>query len=268
MNICFYTTTDPSVTNLLNMGHLIHERPHHNYSFVRVRSSIRKSLSLKDRARRVYAELKFRDGRFELQRDQVKFRETLGRHVRPISWDKFQCVDVDAVNDEMSGRFIDSMKPDLIIQSGAGILKENIFSKAATINVHHGLAPDIRGIESTLWCMLYGITDKIGVTCHFIDKYIDTGAVISRQALGQANGSFTDIQTANYLMGREVLLKGVDILERGKYRVSHKGQVSSYYFGLPKALEYYALKKNGFLPILNIAEKSFKMKDLNVAEEL
>ena len=265
MNICFYTTEQPSIANLLNIGYLIHHRPQHNYSFLYVARK-QQQLTLKDRLRRLYAELKYRDGRFDYEKDTALISKRLHSHLLPFDKSRFSSGHADAVNDEKSVRFLEAAKPDLIIQAGAGILKSNTFTLAtkATINVHHGIAPEIRGIDSTFWCLYYGLRDKIGVTCHFIDETLDTGAVIVQEHLATKATSFTDIQTENYLLGRDVLLKSVDIIDKGGYKITSLGDVPSYYFGIVKPFQYYDLKKNNFQPIGNPADKAFKMKQKNV----
>jgi len=109
--------------------------------------------------------------------------------------------------------------------------------------------------------MYYGLKDKIGVTCHFIDETLDTGAVVSQRLLNSGASSFINLQAENYLLGREVLLESVDILDKGVYNVRSLGEVRSYYFGLVNPFFYYALKKRNFEPQMNISEKAFKMKE-------
>jgi len=263
MNVCFYTKSAPSITNLLNISYLIHQRPNHNYSFIQVDTPFVKQ-TLNQRLRELYAHARFDDGRYDYPRDISAFEKEVGRHVQPLKISSFESTKVAAVNDIQSEQFLEKVRPDIIIQAGAGILKKNIFSRAAaTINLHHGIAPEIRGIDSTFWCMFYGIREKIGVTCHFIDEQLDTGAVIEQSALANTSGSFIDVQTANYLMGRDVLLRSVDLLQQGHKTIVNKGQVNSYYFGVPDNFLYYALKKRNFAPIMKISQKTFKMKDAN-----
>jgi len=263
MNVCFYTKSAPSITNLLNISYLIHQRPNHNYSFIQIDAPTVKP-SFMQRLREKYAHARFDDGRYDYPRDLVAFEKEISRQVQPIKIDSFECAKVGAVNDAASEQFLDKVRPDIIIQAGAGILKANIFSRAAaTINLHHGIAPEIRGIDSTFWCMFYGVREKIGVTCHFIDEHLDTGAIIAQSTLANASGSFIDVQTANYLMGRDVLLRSVDILQQGHKTIINKGQVKSYYFGVPDNFLYYSLKKRNFSPIMKISQKAFKMKDAN-----
>ena len=265
MNICIYTSSVQSITNHINITHLINERPNHNYSFLVVKRD-EKILTLKDKLKKVYGELRSDDGRYDYGRDLIKLDEKLMHMGQPISKFNLETEFVDKVNDSKSESFLLKNKPDIILQAGAGILKENIFNKAriATINVHHGIAPEIRGIDSTFWCMFYGIKEKIGVTCHIIDEHLDTGAIIHQEALVTKTQSLLDIQSENYLMGRNVLVKGIDRLGKGNIKIEKQGEVKSWYFGVVNPFLYYALKKRNFSPIMKISDKAFKMKERNI----
>ena len=79
-----------------------------------------------------------------------------------------------------------SLRPDLAILRGSGIVKDAILGtpKIGTLNAHWGLLPEYRGVDVTEWAALSGHT--IGVTVHFVDAGIDTGPMlISRQVVAQ-----------------------------------------------------------------------------------
>ena len=268
MNICFYTVDEPSASSLLNMNHVITLRPGHNYSFLKVKTQQQTKPGLKDRLKKIYGEWRFDDGRFDFGRDLIALDKRLKKEVQQIDHKQFKTGYAGSVNDAQSEQFLTELKPDVIIQAGAGILKQNIFGIAtkATINLHLGIAPEIRGIESTFWCMYYGIREQIGVTCHFIDATLDTGAIVAQQALNSSSVPFIDVQFENIMLGREVLVKGVDTLDKGGYHIVSKGEVASYYFGLPGSAPYSELKKNNFAAVKDISGKSFKLKEKKCIE--
>jgi len=74
------------------------------------------------------------------------------------------------------------LKPDLIVRVSGGVLNKKIFSvpRLATLNIHHGVAPKIRGVWSIPWALIEDRKDWIGATVHFIDEGIDTGGVLWR----------------------------------------------------------------------------------------
>lgn len=84
---------------------------------------------------------------------------------------------VSDVNGPSAVAAMRNIAPAIIIQAGAGILKPEIFSipRLCTINMHHGIAPLIRGMNSIYWGLWENRHDWIGATIHEIDRGIDTG---------------------------------------------------------------------------------------------
>jgi len=88
------------------------------------------------------------------------------------------------LNHPQCQKALESIAPDIILRVSGGILKSHIFSQAklATLNIHHGQAPLIRGISSIVWGIIEARRDWIGATIHLIDEGIDTGAILWRGA--------------------------------------------------------------------------------------
>ncbi len=263
MKICFYTSDRPSVTNLLNIAFLIKQRPHHQYSFVCVASAPLQANKLRQKLINKYVRLRYNDGRFDFEDDLNTITQRLLPEVGAFQMSTFTTLHVGAVNDKASEDAFRTIQPDVIIQAGAGILKENVFSlaKVATINVHHGLAPEVRGVHSTFWCMLYGVRNLIGVTCHLVDAGLDTGAIIAKRVLPQTTGSYIDVACQNYLMGRDVLVDSIDVLEKGNLKIKKGESVQSYYFSNPDNFLYYGLKKRNFNPLLKIGGRKSTIRE-------
>jgi folate-dependent phosphoribosylglycinamide formyltransferase PurN len=91
-------------------------------------------------------------------------------------------VEVRALNDAESKSALSAIAPDVIVRVSGGVLKPHIFSQAklATLNIHHGQAPMIRGMWSIPWGIVEGRRDWIGATVHVIDEGIDTGTILWR----------------------------------------------------------------------------------------
>ncbi|HLG98193.1 MAG TPA: formyl transferase [Bryobacteraceae bacterium] len=88
---------------------------------------------------------------------------------------------VHSVNGADAVDAIRRLRPDVIIQAGAGILKPQIFRLAsiACLNMHHGIAPLIRGMNSIYWGLWERRPEWVGSTIHEIDAGIDTGNVLA-----------------------------------------------------------------------------------------
>jgi hypothetical protein len=89
---------------------------------------------------------------------------------------------VPHLNHAHTGSTIGAFQPDLIVRVSGGVLKRQTFGRAriAALNIHHGMAPRIRGMWSIPWGIIEGRRDWIGATLHEIDDGIDTGRVLWR----------------------------------------------------------------------------------------
>ncbi len=119
---------------------------------------------------------------FFARRDSARVLAGLRALPRPdLRPDTAAAVRVPNINGPTSVKAMSELEPDVIIQSGAGILKPQIFTLArlATLNLHHGIAPLIKGMSSILWGQYERKPDWVGSTVHVIDEGIDTGAVLA-----------------------------------------------------------------------------------------
>jgi Formyl transferase len=91
-------------------------------------------------------------------------------------------IEVPYLNHDDTRAALLNLAPDLVIRVSGGVLSKKIFSVArlGTINIHHGIAPMIRGVWSIAWGLIENRKEWIGATVHFIDEGIDTGNVLWR----------------------------------------------------------------------------------------
>lgn len=247
--------------NYYNISELLINKPDFEYAFITVKRHRKKSTisKIKTAIKKLFAELIRGKNHYKI--DAKRLNHKMKKLMKTINFDKYPNYLVERVNDEESEKLMNQLEPDIILQSGAGILKENIFkiAKIATINVHHGYAPEVRGIQSTFWALYYGLTDLIGVTCHCIDKTLDTGDVILQYKHEYRNGeTFVDIQYELIKKGAEILVKSIDLLQN-KYKPDEY-EVTSYYFGKVDVREYNRLKKNRYIAVGNIEKLKSKRK--------
>ena len=85
---------------------------------------------------------------------------------------------VNDINSDKSISILKKVKPDILINAGAGIYKPAIFKtfSLGILNAHMGSLPYFRGMNVLEWSIFYD--RQIGVTVHFIDKGIDTGDIL------------------------------------------------------------------------------------------
>jgi len=109
----------------------------------------------------------------------------------PAKWESADyyrrfCKEVIVVEDFNSGRtaeVVSRLGPDVVVLGGSRILKQHILSvpRVGTLNAHPGLLPGYPGMDVVAWAVLNG--DPVGVTVHFVDAGIDSGAVVAQSEL-------------------------------------------------------------------------------------
>ncbi len=260
MRVVLFTSSNPGSVNLLNASHLMNAFPDFEYVYVVVdnKSKVRKNY-YKNRIKELLMRLLLR--KVDWFTDRRKIEKRVAKLV-PEGFDKhLERYVVSDVNGELTEKVIKDLKPDLMIQSGAGILKENIFSipRLGTLNMHHGIAPELRGVSSAFWAMYYGLYEYIGVTVHFIDRTLDTGSVIIQQRT-KLPQSF-DYMEAVYqtsVQGAPLLPEAVRII-MGEHKIE-ENEVKSFYFSSVTSKKYLALKSNGFKPVEDPGSLPTKLK--------
>lgn len=259
MKIVLFTSEKMGAINELNLNTLINIKKEHEYVFVFVKKNAKsKILNFKFELKKLFL-YPFTDW----YKDQKKISNLLKKEAYEFPLKKKKIHHVTAVNSKSTEEKIKKLNPDLIIQCGAGILKENIFSipTKGTINVHHGIAPELRGIASSFWGMYYGLNEYIGTTVHFIDKTLDTGAVIIQKRTEiSKNSSFIETSFQTAIQGAKLLPDAVDLI-LDEYEVEKK-EIDSFYFSRVHYSQYNDLKKNGFQkvksPEISKTKKKFK----------
>lgn len=126
---------------------------------------------------------------------------------------------VPHLNHAVSRATIEALQPDIIVRVSGGILKREIFALArlATLNIHHGQAPLIRGMWSIPWGIVEGRCDWIGASVHVIDDGIDTGRVLWRGTPQLALGDTGDtLFFRAHLQASEALVKIIRDYTQGK----------------------------------------------------
>jgi folate-dependent phosphoribosylglycinamide formyltransferase PurN len=76
--------------------------------------------------------------------------------------------------------FLKNNSFNLIIQAGYGILNSSLIKSCNSliINLHHGVASEIRGVDSLMWAFYFRNSNMLGGTIHEIDEGIDTGRIL------------------------------------------------------------------------------------------
>lgn len=124
-----------------------------------------------------------------------------------------------ALNAPSTGELIRALGVDVLIQSGAGILRPVVFQapRIATLNMHHGIAPEIRGMSSLHWAQWEGRADWLGTTIHRIDEGIDTGEVLAWARVPPVPGErYAGLYVRATEAGVRALVECLQRLDRGE----------------------------------------------------
>ncbi len=83
------------------------------------------------------------------------------------------------VNAQSTAHLLRELKPDVILVSGAPMLRRHIFEipTRGTVNVHWGIAPAYRGGHTLFWALYNRDASGIGYTVHKVAQGSDTGDV-------------------------------------------------------------------------------------------
>jgi folate-dependent phosphoribosylglycinamide formyltransferase PurN len=90
---------------------------------------------------------------------------------------------VKDLNSETSVAALRRMNTDILLLGGTPIIRASVLTvpKVGTLNVHMALLPDFRGMNVAEWAVFCNA--PVGVTVHFVDPGVDTGAILYRETL-------------------------------------------------------------------------------------
>ncbi|BBL79347.1 hypothetical protein RxyAA322_12010 [Rubrobacter xylanophilus] len=126
---------------------------------------------------------------------------------------------VETVNGPDAVAALRALRPDVIVQFDAGILRRQIFGipPLGTLNLHPGIAPLIRGRDPIYWALWEREPGWLGATIHYIDAGIDTGPVLAYAPVspGPQDG-YPEIFARVYEAGVAQLVSTLRRLERSE----------------------------------------------------
>ena len=88
----------------------------------------------------------------------------------------------NTLNDQIVEDTLKMYDDKLIVFTGGGIIRKNILDVAGDgiINCHMGILPRYKGMDLPEWCILEKNIQALGITLHFMDTGIDTGAILKK----------------------------------------------------------------------------------------
>jgi methionyl-tRNA formyltransferase len=136
--------------------------------------------------------------------------------------------------------FVLRLKPDLfVVASFSRILKPETLALAprGVINLHPSLLPKYRGADPIFW-VLVNNEKETGVTVHWIDEGVDTGALLGQKVVSiYENEDSISLARRLTQAGVELLAEVLDQINGGRAVSVSQNEASASYF--PPASEKY-----------------------------
>jgi len=174
----------------------------------------------------------------------------LGEHA--AAWPEVDMVTTSSVNKEECHTSVREWSPDLVVVSGTGVLTSETIALArvATLNMHHGMLPEIRGMNSIMWALADGRPDWVGVTVHVVIPQLDAGAIVgqARVDVGPDDAELSLTAEAT-LAGVRILADAIESYARGQSPPpANRDGVESSYRSAPTVFDVLrAVRRTGRL---------------------
>lgn len=134
-------------------------------------------------------------------------------------------VETENINSDVVDKRLKEIKPDLILDHGTSIVKDDILANAPlALNLHWGLSPYYRGTHCTNWALINWDPYNIGVTIHKLTKNIDGGNILAQErAKITSNDTVKSINMQLTYLGTELIVQAINKLKNGK-QLGYAGQ--------------------------------------------
>ena len=133
-----------------------------------------------------------------------------------------QVLRVESINDPSVIALLQQTRPELVVVLGTSIIKDPVLAAAPCfVNLHAGITPIYRGAHGQFWAVHNRDFDNVGVTLHFVDKGIDTGAIVKqgRFLFDPANDNLLTLLAKSSVTGAELILDWIHE-NRANFRAS------------------------------------------------
>lgn len=202
------------------------------------------SIHKNNRKRKSHVQLFLEDNGIELKNESI---------IKVCRSENIKLIVVNDINSDKSINMLTKIKPDILINAGAGIYKQTIVKTVSIgiLNAHMGFLPYFRGMNVLEWSLFYD--RQIGVTVHFIDKGIDTGDILMFKKIQIESGdTVEDLRDKSGIVNLELLSSVIESLSNGSLARTRqlKGEGKQFFVMHPrlKNLVEKKLMNQAFLP--------------------
>ena len=141
---------------------------------------------------------------------------------------------------------LSALEPDIIINQSQSLIKKELLDipSIGIINRHNALLPHNRGRLSPFW-VAYRKEKQTGVSIHFLDEGIDSGDIIVQERIEVLEkDTFNSIVKKNYSIASGAMLKALEILEKGNYKLIPNEDEKATYNSVPTFKEALIYRLN------------------------
>jgi methionyl-tRNA formyltransferase len=145
---------------------------------------------------------------------------------------------VSDFNEPSSVEIISGLKPDLIVFTGGGIVRQELLEipRLGILNCHMGILPKYRGSFPFVWAILQNDKKNIGCTVHFMDAGIDTGPIYKKYFLKNIPRSIFEIQSLFEQNMSSYLLDSISQISKGEVSFTDQETLDGIQYYIPHKL--------------------------------
>ena len=163
---------------------------------------------------------------FENRKDRQAVKEIFSdKPSQYIERKGIDILEIEDINSDEVRDFILLKAPQLVVVSGAPLLKNRILKAAEgrILNLHPGYAPQYRGRYGSFWPIYNKEPELVGTTIHFINKGIDTGSILlQEQVLFNPDDTLRTITYRQQKLGGDLMVKCLQQFDRLAVNAYHK----------------------------------------------
>lgn len=150
-------------------------------------------------------------------------------------------VEVSSVNAPETIGFLRDCKPDLIVDFGTGIVREELIGLLpdAIVNLHGGDPEEYRGLDSHLWAIYHRDQMGLTTTLHRLSAEVDAGDIVLESRLPVRPGmQLHQLRAVNAAVCVELTMAAVGSWEaQGRLPSRPQRKKGRYYSYMPTALK-------------------------------
>ena len=117
-----------------------------------------------------------------------------------------------------------NLKIDIGAFCGGGLLRDKFLNSFSfgVLNCHMGVLPKYRGMDVVEWPFLENEKEQVGVTCHLMDKGIDTGDILEIVKVNSDKfENFIELREYLSVVMLKLMIKTITSIKKGDFK-KHK----------------------------------------------